>query len=84
MVQWSNGVEYHEVGKYLFVACSKEEIQSRSLQNAMPKKTDKEIGPAITTHYWEEDTLYTQTGGGGRSKVAKWKKAREPSETDQV
>ena len=74
-------IDYHEVGKYLAIVCSEEEIRDKKLMTAIPKKATgteargRKPGPA----YWESDMIEIKRGEE-LVKVQKWTHAKEPSE----
>ena len=73
-------VDWAEVGKYLAVTCSEEEIKEKKLSSAIPKRAvgedtrGKKPGPA----YWESDTIEVRRNGEVE-KIRKWITSREPS-----
>ena len=75
------GVDFHEVGKYIAIACTKEEIVSNSLGDAIPKRTASNRGPTPGPAYWE-DNMRDAYGNGKKTRVSKWIRAREPTEQE--
>ena len=74
-----NEVKYHEVGKYLSIVCTEEEIKKYDLEEAIPKKTAGNRGPRPGPAYWETDVreVYER---GKKKEVSKWQEAEEPDE----
>ena len=48
-------VNFHEVGKYIAITSTKEEIAEHGLEEVIPRRTAKERGPAPGPAYWEGD-----------------------------
>ena len=71
-------VDFHEVGKYLVIMCTKEELTELGIESAVPKRTTNR-GPRPTVAYLESD-IATRKVGGKFVKVDKWVSAEnEPS-----
>ena len=74
-------VDFHEVGKYLAIACTREEINNNRLSEVVPKKTANNRGPTPGPAYWEDDLRDTYVDGK-KTRVPKWEKAREPTKQE--
>ena len=75
-------VDFHEVGKYLAIACSEDEIRDQGLKEVMPIKTASNRGPKPGPAYWETDHREV-CENGEKKQVEKWIKGREPEEKEQ-
>ena len=56
-------VDFHEVAKYLAIACTKEEIDNNRLREVLPKKTASNKGPTPWPAYWDDDLRNTYVDG---------------------
>ena len=76
-------VDWREVGKYLVITCSKEELKELKLLTAIPKRAvgedarGRKPGPA----YWESDSVEVTAEDGTRVTIDKWVfPTKEPSQ----
>ena len=77
-----NDVDYHEIGKYLSIVCTEEEIKEHELEDAIPKKTANNRGPKPGPAYWESDYREVYEDGK-KKKIAKWIESRNIREKDE-
>ena len=77
-----NDVDFHEVGKYLAITCTEEEIIENGLKEVIPKRTASNRGPKPGPAYWESDFRDTYENGK-RQEVIKWYKAKNPNKKEE-
>ena len=70
-------VDFFEIGKYLAITCTTEELRSHGLEETIPKRTAQNRGPKPTPAYWESDMRDIKVGGE-TIQVEKWTNARVP------
>ena len=66
-------IDYQEVGKYLAVLCSRDELRTLGLLTAVPVRSKGETAPGRPPGpaYWETDWVEERKGGEVR-RVEKW------------
>ena len=72
-------VDYFEVGKYLAITCTVEELEEKKLINLIPKRRvgDERRGRKPGPAYWDNDFVEMMIDGE-MEKEQKWIRAREP------
>ena len=75
-------IDYYEVGKYIKVACTEEEIRENRLENIIPERTAGNRGQRPTAAYWDND-VRVQVENGIRKEVPKWKETNTQPEKDE-